>query len=234
MNYFQVFQRMEQRLMSKKYDKVRFLFNIKNVQNWEGQIPAVRSNYAGTRQSLPRMSWKNYCLSVRLDYIIGKIRVTPSLHSPLISAFEFHVKYFKQFTLLIGLQVKRNFAFVQKNKICLQPLEHDYLRVMPHHDFSVLFLAIYGINRYISSWCGHWTILDMAIGNLYPERAFGIQYMDFHSNSFLDIIERTYTFLHDYLAFYFEKFRRSKVAKQYRVPICPSLRFPKVDVTVFI
>lgn len=70
-----------------------------------------------------------YCLNVRLDCIIGKIRVALSLHSPLISAFEFHVKYLKQFTLLIGLYIERNLTFVQKNKICLQPLEHNYFCV---------------------------------------------------------------------------------------------------------
>lgn len=132
----------------------------------------------------------NYCLSVRLDYIIGKIRVTPSLHSPLISAFEFHVKYFKQFTLLIGLQVERNFTFVQKSKICFQPLEHGYLCVMPYHNYSpVLFLTINCVNRYISTWC-----------DMYPECDFGIQQyysntfsinssQQYYSNSLLDIIE---------------------------------------------
>lgn len=43
--------------MSKNYDKVRFLFNIKKSKTGIGKIPAAKSNYAGTRQSLPRLSW---------------------------------------------------------------------------------------------------------------------------------------------------------------------------------
>lgn len=45
----------------------------------------------------------------------------------------------------------------------------------------------------------------MTIENAYPECAFGIQYLNFHSNSFLDILKHFIHILQDYWNFYFEK-----------------------------
>ena len=65
--------------------------------------------------------------------------------------------------------------------------------MIPHRNyFLVIFLAIYGCDRYISTWCDYWMDLDMAIKNVYPEWALGIEYLDFHSNSLLDIIVCTF------------------------------------------
>lgn len=61
---------------------------------------------------------------------------------------------------------------------------------MLHHNyFSVLFLTIHDMDRRISTWCGYWIVLDMAIEDTYPVCAFGIEYLDFHSSGLFDTID---------------------------------------------
>lgn len=138
----------------------------------------------------------NYCLDVTVDYTTGKIKVVLNLHSPLISAFEFHTKHLKQYTLLIVFQIEKKITFVQKNKIYLQLLQHNCLCAIPH----ISFLVIYGVDGYISTCYGY----QMYLENMYLSVLFELSIW-----IFIKIISQilqyiSFTFLHDYLTFYLE------------------------------